>query len=184
MGQAAVGPAAAGVHTGVVRGRVFGCNIKCLAQENVKRSRRQTKRNERVAWTDRRKGKKFRPCAPSGASRRIRDFETPKRFACVFRRNGCGCHARAFCKVEGRIRPCRLVDTCHNGTPREPFPRVRSDTSVAVWATRPNRRLPVQRLPRTALPPRSHGAGNSKKSTLRNAESAFHGTESNLFGQG
>jgi transposase len=34
MDQAAVCPTAAGVHTGVVRGRVFGCNIKCLAQES------------------------------------------------------------------------------------------------------------------------------------------------------
>lgn len=61
MDQAAACPAAAGGHADVVRSRVFGCNIKCLAEENVKRSRRQTRRKERVEWTDRREGKKVLP---------------------------------------------------------------------------------------------------------------------------
>ena len=173
MHQAAVCPAAAGVHAGVVRGRVFGCNIKCLVQENVKRSRRQTKWNERVVWTDRRKGKKV---APLRAERRVTTYtrfrNAKKVRECISaERRWLPC-ARIL-RSGGRIRPCRLVDTCHNGTPREPFSRVRSDTTVAVRTTRPNRRLPVQRSPHTAMPPRNQGAGNSKKSTLRNAESTL-----------
>jgi hypothetical protein len=176
MDQAAVGPAAAGVHTGVVRGRESGCNIKCLAQENVKRSSRQTKRNERVVWTDRRKGKEVPPLR---AERRVTThtrFRDAKKVRVCISAERMWLPCARILRSGGRIRSCRLVDTCHNRTPRAPFSRVRSDATVAVRTTRPNRRLPVQRSSHTPLPPRNQGAGNSKKSTLRNAESTILGT--------
>ena len=172
MDHTAVGPAAAGVHTGMVRGRVFGCNIKCLAHENVKRSKRQTKRNERVVWTDRKKGKKVPPLRAERRVTTYTRFQHAEKVRVCISAERMWLPCARILRSEGRIRPCRLVDTCHNRTPREPFSRVRSDTTVAVRTTRPNRRLPVQRSPHTALPPRNQDAGNSKKSTLRNAESA------------
>lgn len=126
MHQAAVGPAAAGVHTGVVRGREFGCNIKCPDRETVKRSNCQTKRNDRVVWTDRRKGNEVLPLR---AERRVTTYtrfrDAEKVHVCIPAQRMRLPRARIL-RSQGRIRSCGLVDTCHNRTPRAPFSRVRS----------------------------------------------------------
>jgi len=158
MDQAAVGPAAAGVPTGLVRGREFGCNIKCLAQENVKRSNRQTKRNERVVWTNRRKGNEVPPLR---AERRVTTYTRLRdakkvRVYILAERMWLPC-ARIL-RSQERIRSCRLVDTCHTRSPHAPFSRVRSDarTDGSRFRDRPThtchlavRAKAIQRNPRS-----------------------------------
>ena len=150
MDQATACPAAACGQTGVVRGRVFGCNIKCLAQEKVQRLRRQTRRKERIVWTDRREGKKVPPLR---AERRVTTYSgfrgTEKVRVCILAVR-MGLPFARIMRRGGPIRPRRLVDTCRHGTPREPFSRVRPGTMVAARTRRPDPRLSVRRSPHAA----------------------------------
>jgi hypothetical protein len=175
MDQGAACRAAAGGHADVLRSRVFGCNIKCLARENVKRSRRQTKRKERLEWTDRREGKKVPPL------RAEKHGTTSTRFSGVDKVRVCILAERRQLRLArimrrgGPIRPRRLVDTCRHGTPREGFSRVRPGKIVArhIRCVRTDdRRFRDGSTQRLQL--RNQGEGNSNKSTLRNAECAFH----------
>ena len=174
MDQAAACRAAAVGHADVVRRRVFGCNIKCLAQENVKRSCRQDEA-EGACGVDRPKGGKKVP--PLRAEQHV---TTCMRFGGVDKVRVCILAERRQLRLArimrrgGPIRPCRFVDTCRHGTPRERFSRLRPDMIVArrrrCLATDGHRFRDgsTQRLPR-----RNQGEGNSKKLRLRYAESAI-----------
>lgn len=172
MEHAAACRATAGGHADVVRSRVFGGNIKCLVRENVKRSRCRTKRKERAEWTGRREGKQVPPL------RAEQHVTTCMRFCGVAKVRVCILAERRqlrpgrIMRRGGPIRPRRPVDTCRHGTPRERFSRVRPNTIVTrrrrcvATDDRRFRDGSTQRLPL-----RNQGEGNSKKSTLRNAES-------------
>ena len=114
--------------------------------------------------------KRFRPCAPSSASRRIRDLEVPRRFACVFSRCGCGSRSTESCEVrdsyghEGLWTLAAMERSENHSHACGPARSSWRGRCVLTGGCR------FRDRPTQPLPSRNQGAGKSKKSPLRNAE--------------